>query len=57
MGDAIEGYHNWDVYFNEQRYIQVFDCKEIVFLVAESPNILTGKRARLQCIVTSYYTH
>lgn len=38
----MEGYKNWDIHFSEGRYLDVFDRKEIVFLAAESSNILTG---------------
>lgn len=42
MEDFIEGYKNWDVHFREDNFLKVFDKKDLVFLTAESPNILNG---------------
>ena len=40
--ETLEGYDKWDVHFHEKKYLDVFDQKDIVFLAAESPNVLTG---------------
>lgn len=45
------GYQNWDVHFNEKKYLDIFDRKEIIFLAAESPNVLTGKTASNKIII------
>lgn len=42
MEEFIEGYKNWDVHFREDDFLKVFDKKDLVFLTAESPNILDG---------------
>ncbi|XP_011408846.1 PREDICTED: tRNA methyltransferase 10 homolog A-like, partial [Amphimedon queenslandica] len=39
--ETLEGYDKWDVHFHEKKYLDVFEQKDIVFLAAESPNILT----------------
>lgn len=34
------GYHNWDVNFHESHYTQLFERSKIVYLTAESENVL-----------------
>lgn len=40
LDEYVEGYKQWDVYFKEEKYVDVFDKEKIVFLCAESPNVL-----------------
>ena len=42
MEQCNQGYQNWDIHFKEDSFLKVFDKKEIVFLAAESPNVLSG---------------
>lgn len=42
MDQFASGYKSWDVHIKDESFLKVFDNKDIVFLAAESPNVLTG---------------
>jgi hypothetical protein len=42
MEETVGGHVRWDVNFRSGDYVEEFGTESVVFLAAESPNVLTG---------------
>ena len=39
---SVSGFKQWELHFKTEGFMSVFNKEEIIFLTAESPNIITG---------------